>query len=276
METVPREYLTPDTLVHFGLAEDPFADAESPEDVFLPPRLQLVENALLKTIQRRQIIVLVGPPGAGKSTLLRRLYGRCGREKKVRLIAPASLDRSRITHAALSVAILRDLIGRETASSSMEGRSELLRRTLADQTDAGLFPALLIDEGHKLKVEALLALKQLWDSHTMFKQLAVIVIGQLPLKRTLLQNPDVRELTMRAQIVELGKMDAEEVGSYLNWRLARVGDRRGADVFAADAVAALCTRGEHPLAINNLAVRAMAYARSLGDRVVTATHVGRS
>lgn len=278
LEITSRLYLDPETLTHFGLLDDPFADSEDPEDVFLHPRLQQVENAMLKAVLRRQILVLVGEPGSGKSTLLRRLHGRMGREKKVRLIAPASLDRRRITHAALSVAILRDLIGKDTSGSSMEGRSELLRRTLQDQIDAGLFPALLIDEGHLLKVDALLALKQLWDSYTSFRALAVIVIGQPLLERSLKQNPEVRELTGRAQILRIDRLSEGEVGGYLRWRFDRLGaeSARAQDVFDAGAFKALAVRAEHPLWVNNLAVRALQYAHQIGDTRVTATHVGRA
>jgi type II secretory pathway predicted ATPase ExeA len=274
MEITAKEYLEPHELQYWNLSHDPFDDAEDPEDVFLPAAFQVVEAAFLNAIRRRQIMALVGPPGAGKSTLLRRLHGRSSREKRVRLIAPASLDRRRITHAALSVAILRDLTGRETSSMSQEGRSELLRSTLEDQNAAGQWPVLLIDEAHLLKDDALLAIKHLWDSHTLFHQLAVLLIGQPLLESRLRTGPAIRELTGRTRIVQLPKL-GDQVGPYLRWRFARVG--MDADlVFDEPAFKALGLRGEHPLWVNNLAVQAMRYAQHVGDEKVGAMHVGRS
>lgn len=280
MEITSREFLEPEELAHFGLAADPFDDAEDPEDVYLSPRLQAVERALNTAIQRRQIVALVGDPGSGKSTLLRRLYGRCAREQRVRLIAPASLDRRRVSHAALGTAILRDLIQKDTSSWAMEPRSELLRQTLADQVAAGLFPVLLIDEAHLLRPEALLAIKHLWDSHTLFRQLAVLMVGQMPLASRLKSDPALRELTGRTRILPLGVL-GDEVGPYLRWRFARVGSpatpSASADqVFDASAIKALGVRGEMPLWVNNAAVLAMRYAHRVGDERVTANHVGRS
>ena len=273
METTSREYLDEDELAHFHLARDPFEDAEDPEDVYMPPRLAGIERSLLAAIQRRQVVALVGDPGSGKSTLLRRLYAKCEREKRIRLIAPASLDRRRITHAALCVAILRDVIGRETSSMSMEARDVLLRQTLSDSVAAGQYPVLLIDEAHQLKNDALLALKQLWDSHTLFRQIAVLLVGQLPLRARLKEDPAVRELTGRTRIITLDRM-GDDTGDYLRWRLSRV-DGDADRLFDAGAMKAIAQRGECPLWINNVAVLAMRYAAQLGDDRVTSTHVGR-
>ena len=279
MEVTSREFLDEEDLAHFGLAADPFDDDLDPENVFLSPRLNAVEKALVSAIQRRTLCALVGAPGAGKSTLLRRLFAKSGREKRIRIISPASLDRRRLGHAPLTVAILRDLIGRDTAGMAMEQRDVLLRDTLADQVAAGQYPVLLIDEAHLLKVDALLAIKQLWDSHTLFRQLAVLMIGQVPLRDRLRGDPAVRELTGRTRILELGEMK-EETGDYLRWRFARVQqDPRNpsADqVFDVGAIKALGIRAENPLWINNLAVRGMRYAHTVGDTCLTAAHIGRA
>lgn len=274
MDVSSLEFLDDEDLAFFGLSQDPFTPPEEPDDIFLPPELVSIEKALLQAIQRRQIVAVCGDPGSGKSTLLRRIYGRVRNEKRVRLIAPASLDRRRITHAALGVAILRDLIGKDTSSYSMESRSELLRRTLEDQSAAGLLPALLIDEAHLLKADALLAVKQLWDSHTLFRQLAVILVGQLTLEGRLRTDPAVRELTGRTRILRVPSLGAN-TADYLRWRFARV-HAHADQVFDPSGYQALQARAEYPLWCNNLAVNAMHYARVLGDDRVTAQHVGRS
>lgn len=276
MEIASREPLTLETLAHFGLDEehDPFQEPEDPEDIFQSNRLIRIERALILAIQRHQIVVVCGPAGSGKSTLLRRLYGRLGKDKRVRLIAPASLDRRRVTHAALSVAIIRDLTGKDTSSLSMEARSELLRTTLEEQDRNCIYPALIIDEAHLLSNDALLAIKQLWDSHTLFRQLGIILIGQELLKARLRTDPAIKELTGRTQIIDLPPMGVD-TAEYLRWRFARVGANADT-IFDAGAYEALAVRGEHALWINNLASNALRYAHGVGDERVSATHVGRA
>lgn len=273
VQTTSHADLEPADLAHFGLDDDPFDSPEDPEDVFLSATIKHIEKTCINAIRRWKIVAIAGAPGGGKSTIIRRLTGRARSDSNVRVIAPSSLQRGRITHAALGVAALRDLIGKDTSSYSMEARSELLRSTLADQTEAGVHPVLLIDEAHHLKVDALLAIKQLWDSHTLHNQLAVILVGQPQLAATLRREPAVRELTGRTRIFELPPM-GEDTPAYLRWRFARVG--ADADkVFDAGAYKQLAIRGEYALWINNLAIYAMQCARGLGDRQVTAEHVGR-
>ncbi len=273
MDIATLELLHPAALEYFNLPSDPFDTPENPEDIYLSPAIRRVEAMLLAGIKRRQIVAVVGDPGAGKSTIVRRLYGRVVGEKQIRMVAPASLDRRKITSSAIAVAIIRDLTGRETSSWSMEQRSELLRTTLEDMGRNSITPVLLIDEAHHLSPAALIALKQVWDSHTLWKQLAVILVGQLPLRDALRTRPDLREVAGRTLLVELPSL--VDAGDYLRWRFSRVGG--AADkAFDASAYKALAIRAEYPLWVNNLAVRAMLYAHSVGDTQVTAAHIGRS
>lgn len=273
MEITSREYLDFENLAHFGLAVDPFVDSDQPDDLFMHPSLKRAEQALLAAILRRQIVAVVCDPGGGKSSLIRRVYSRTLRERKFKLIALASLDRRKVSPTAIAVAILRDLIGKDTSSMSMEARSELLRTTLEEHDKAGLFPALLIDEAHLLRAEALIAIKQVWDSHTMFHQLAVIMVGQSPLEARLRTDFSLRELTGRTQILRLAPLGAQ-TADYVRWRFARVQGDADA-VFDESAMKALALRGEYPLWINNLAVLAMRLAHQVGDTRVTAAHIGK-
>lgn len=275
VQITSREYLDPEELEFFGLQDDPFQEPEDPEDIWLSDALAHIEQAIWRAVQHRQILALVAPSGAGKSTLLRRFYGRAGTMKQLRLVAPATLDRRRVTHAALATAIVRDLTGRETSSMSMEQRDLLLRSTLEDQDSAGIRVALLIDEAHLLNGQALLGLKHLWDSHTLFRQLAVLLVGQPVLESRLRTDPTLRELTGRTRILAVPALRPEDVASYLRWRLSRVGGTAD-DIFDESAVKALSAMGEAPLWINNKAALAMRYARTLGDRRISAAHVGRA
>ena len=272
MQITTREFLEEPELRRWQLTADPFEDiTEDPEALWMSPELISIENALLSAIRRRQIVVLTGLPGAGKSSLIRRMYGRTSREKRVRLVSPAALNRTRVTDAVLATAIIRDITGQQTSSMAMERRSELLRTVLEDQSQAGVFVALVIDEAHHLSSAALLALKHLWDSHTLFKQLAVILVGHPQLAARLRSDPSIRELAGRSRLLEMPKL-GHQVQEYLAWRFARVGGSAEA-VFDASAFEALAVRGEHPLWTHNLAVLAMRLAFRVGAETVTAKHV---
>lgn len=271
-----RDSLSPEDLKHFGLPADPFDDGEDPETIWMSTRLGLVEAAMKSAITRRQIMTVTAPTGSGKSTLVRRLAaGIQIRQKTVRAITVATLDRSAITHTTLAVAILRDLTGRHTSSMSGEERGVLLRDTLQNEVAAGHYPVILLDEAHHLKPKALLALKQVWDSHVLFKQLAVILAGQPPLAGMLTSDPALRELYGRTRMLEVPALTAPETADYIRWRFTRVG--ADADkVFDPGAWAALATRGERPMWINNLATAAIIYAAERRQRLVTAEMVLRT
>lgn len=273
METASFEFLPPELLQWFGLPDDPFFGPENPEAIFLSPKLLSLESALILAIRRRQIVALTGPAGSGKSTLLRRLHGRYLSDAHVKLMSPASLDRAKLSAASLATAIIRDLTGQDTSGWGSERRSELLRTTLEDQGRQRLLPVLFVDEAHHLPNDALLAVKQTWDSHTLFRQLSVILVGQEPLAQRLKATPALRELTGRTMLLQMPAL-TDQAGDYLRWRFSQVGGDADA-CFDAGAYKALGARGEHPLWLNNLAVRAMRYAASLGDNRVTLAHVGR-
>jgi type II secretory pathway predicted ATPase ExeA len=274
-ENLTRQYLDPAELKLLELPIDPF-DGEG-EDAFLNPHLRTVETALGSAITSRHLIALTGPIGSGKTTLIQRLYARVSDERRIQLIMPASLDRHGITANTLAIAILRDLLGRDTSSQSQEQRSELLRKTLKDAAESRTFPALVIDEAHELSNRALVAIKQLWDAGLLHRQISAILVGHPELGGRLRKDPAVREVGARTRVLELRPYSAVDTAAYLRWRFARPEVGGDADkVFAPDAFTALATRGEHPLAINNLAVLSIRYALSRGDRQVNAVHVGRA
>lgn len=283
VQTTSREYLEDADLEFFGLQADPFDDPMNPEDLFLPPAFVSAERAMTRAVQQHHILAVCGDPGAGKSTLLRRFISRAARESQVRVLNPATLDRSCINATTLAVAVLRDLANVNAASMSPEERSNALRRQLAEQGRAGYFPVLVIDEAHHLKQGALLAIKQLWDSASLCHQLAVFLLGHRSLAEALRGDPRLRELTGRTKIIEMspldspvrGKFEPVNTAAYLKWRFSRVG-ADAMKVFTPAAIEMIAKRGEHPLWISNISVLAMRYAHhQAGDRIVDIEHVGK-
>lgn len=267
-----REYLEPQELEWFGLPADPFDDPDNPEDVYTAPHVHQVERVLRQALVRRQIVAIVGEPGSGKSTILRRWLAQAAREQGVRPMFLASVDRTKVNAGAIVTAILRDLLGTDKASSlSMEDRSILLQRTLQDADRSGVNPVLIVDEAHLLPAKALLGVKHVWDSHVLFRQLAVFLVGQPRLHWTLQKEPQVREVAGRTRVVTLPSL--RDCRDYLRWRFARVGGD-AEQVFAPGAYRMLGL-AEYPLWINNRAVIAMRCAHQAGHRVVDERHVGQ-
>lgn len=275
MELSFADDLTPEDLKHFGLQADPFEEPTDRAEIWLPAPLVHIENKLLEGIRRRQIVALVGECGSGKTTLLRRLRVRALRESRIRLIEPADLDRSKITHTSLMVACVRALTGENLSGRSATMIADRLRAVLIDHDNSGLYPALIVDEAHRLDPGALIAIKELWDSGQLFQPLAVLLFGQPTLADTLKRNPAVRELTLRTRLHQMAKLSPEGVQGYLDWRMQR-GGRKVEDLFEPSAFKALAARAEHPKWLNNLVVAALKYTRGVGDVRVSAQHIGRA
>ena len=266
METPSLEYLEAAELQRWT---DELYDSQGD---FYPARLTDARD----TIRRHQIVAIHAEPGAGKSFLVRRILARSLTMESIRFILPRTLNRQDLTSRGLAIAIVRDL-GKHDRLDGLpnERLAQLLQESLKDQLRSGAFPVLLIDEAHMMPWSSLLAIKHVWDSGELYKQLGVILIGQPPLRDTLKKDVRVRELVGRTRILNLPTYDAQTTGDYLRWRFARVGG--DADkVFAPAAMKVLSTRGEYPLWINSLAVRAMRYACTLGESRVDAVHAGRA
>ena len=104
----------------------------------------------------------------------------------------------------------------------------------------------------------------------------MLLVGQLPLKTTLLTKQSVREVAMRTSVVELKPMTADEVKSYLAWRFVRVG-RQLAQVCSGGTAEAIVARGATtPLAVNALTARAFQYARRVGKTNLNPALVARA
>jgi len=269
-------YLDPDDWQHFGLKTDPWDELEL-EDCWTSPRIQYNERTMLRAIQRRQILAVVGEVGSGKSTQLRRLHARLAIEMpRVLWLSPGNLNRDEISEGAIATAILRDLGTGDFVSKAAESRGDLLRQELTRRTGEGDFPVLTIDEAHDMSIEGLIGIKRVWDSFTFNRALAVLLVGQLSLKQALQRDPRCRELAGRTQVLEIPPMSVDEVGSYIHHRVALAGGDPG-KVFDRSAVEALVHRGAvAPLWIDALAAQAMRHARNTGHRTVTAAVVTRA
>lgn len=286
-----KEMLTPAAKRHFGMAIDPFVDEiNSADDVFLSEKQRYVREAMYTAARFCGFTAVVGESGSGKTTLFNDLYDRIAREKAhITICAPSVLDvdlqtlKTKLTARRLLEAILSATTG-ERPGQSMQKLTQQVKDALSAVTggDDKRSVVLMIEEAHSLMPATLKTIKRLLElKNGHQKLLGVILIGQPELNHLLdeARHPELREVIRRLETATL-----DPLGGHLEDYLAHKFKRRALDVravLAADAYDAIRDRLEktfggrtysqlHPLAVNNLVVKAMNRAAETGEDLVTA------
>lgn len=293
-----RQGLFPETKRHFGLADDPFGEVQSHEDVFLSNEIRYVREALFHTARHGGFMAVVGESGSGKSTLRRDLIDRIQREgSDVHVIEPYVLgmednDKSGRTLKSLHIAeaIMATIAPLEKINGSPEARFRQVHRVLRESRRAGHAHCLIIEEAHGIPITTIKHLKRFLELEDGFRKLiSVILLGQTELTHKLSEsNHEVREVVQRCEMVTLGAMNGS-LPDYVRFRFARI----GADVdkvIAPQAVEALRAKltgpvsrsgaGDsvslvYPLAVGNMVTAALNLAADIGAPLVTADIINK-
>ncbi len=290
--------ITPQALKHYNLPRSPFVDdVQSRDDVYQSPAVRYARAALLDAASNHGFVALVGESGAGKTTLVEELEQRLIDEgKDIVIIKPYVLAMEatdtkgktlRATHIAEAIAYALD--PQLKIKSSPQTRFAQLHQLLRDSRRAGRRHLLVIEEAHCLPLATLKHLKRFLElKDGMARVIGVALIAQPELRHVLhSQNPEVREVMQRCEVIELPALDNDLEG-YIAHKFARF-DLAPADVFEPDAFNALRARlirvprgakgGEgavstcYPLAVHNLVARAMNAAAAAGYPKVDAAVV---
>ncbi|QNT57780.1 AAA domain protein [Neisseria musculi] len=280
---------------HFGLPRDPFNDEiNSADDVYLTPDVRYVREAMFQTACHGGFVAVVGESGAGKSTLREDLQERINRDgKQIVMVEPYVLamednDQKGKTLKAVHIAeaILAAVAPNVSPKRSPEARFAQIHRALAESAKAGNKHVLVIEEAHSLPIPTLKHLKRFFElKHGFERLLGIVLIGQTELAQKLSENnPNVREVVQRCEVVTLLPLTDGKLAGYLKHKFERAGGdiAKVMDESAIDAVAERLTvksrtakgTAEHsllyPLAVNNLVSAAMSQAAELGFDVVDA------
>lgn len=268
----------------FGLFQDPFnGDVTKAEDVFLTDETRFVAEFLYQTAKAGGMVALLGESGSGKTTIRRYAMDRIQSEgQKIKIIAPRSIDKARLTTSAICDAIIQDCSA-EKPRRTLEAKSRQVERILTNSSRAGYNHVLMIEEAHDLSIPTLKYLKRFWELEDGFKKLlAIVLIGQTEMKAKLdeSQNWEAREVIRRIEVLELKPFGTgEEITSYLDIKFKRLGKER-AKIITDDGCEALAEKLRkqtrravvysvaYPLLINNWTRRAMNAAAELGAEVV--------
>ena len=274
---------------HFGIFKDPFNDEiQSADDVYMTPDVRYVREAMFQTACHGGFVAVVGESGAGKSTLREDLQDRINHEgRQIIMIEPYVLamednDQKGKTLKAVHIAeaVLAAVAPNVSPKRSPEARFAQIHRALTESAKAGNKHVLIIEEAHGLPLPTLKHLKRFFELKSGFERLlGIVLIGQTELAQKLSENnPNVREVVQRCEVVTLMPLTDGKLEGYLKHKFARAGAdiAQIMDESAVDAVAErLTVRGrnkggteEHsllyPLAVNNLVSAAMNQAAELG------------
>lgn len=280
---------------HFGLRRDPFNDEiQSADDVYMTPDVRYVREAMFQTACHGGFVAVVGESGAGKSTLREDLQDRINHEgRQIIMIEPYVLamednDQKGKTLKAVHIAeaVLAAVAPNVSPKRSPEARFAQIHRALTESAKAGNKHVLIIEEAHGLPLPTLKHLKRFFELKSGFERLlGIVLIGQTELAQKLSENnPNVREVVQRCEVVTLLPLTDGKLKGYLQHKFARAGAdlAKVMDESAIDAVAERLTvksrtaKGTelnsllYPLAVNNLVSAAMNQAAELGFDVVDA------
>jgi general secretion pathway protein A len=249
----------------YGLKELPFALTPDPRYIyFTPSHTEVMANLHYGIESGKGLIVVTGEVGTGKTTMLRWVMQRLDRTVMVAYIFNPRLS---VTEFYQHLARLFDI-------QNWESKSDLLielGKVLESRHSRGLRTVLIVDEAHGLSTSVLEEVRLLgnFESDTA-KQLQIVLTGQ-PELRSVLNNPDLRQLKQRVALrCDIKALpNVEETAQYINVRLKVAGATR-TDIFSPGAVDYIfrCSEGI-PRNINNLCDNALLNGFAAGEQIIS-------
>ncbi len=238
---------------HYGLTGRPFQLTPDPAFYFDSATHRKAMAYLGYGIaQGEGFIVITGDIGAGKTTLVGHLMATIDRARLavVRLVSTQVEGDDMLRLAAQGLGLSTDGVAKAQLLDRVE-------RFLHAQVREGKRTLLIVDEAQNLPVSALEELRMLSNFQAGGQSLLqIVLLGQPEFRDKLKKAESLEQLRQRVIATHhLDPMQADEVGPYLEHRLALVG-WTGNPRFTAEACAALYAHsGGVPRTINTLAGR---------------------
>jgi len=248
------------------------------EGVFVWPAFDAVVRRIIRAIEWRRFLVVVGAACSAKSTAWSEARRRLSEKNVVcHICQPLGLDPSQYGESAIYSSLVQALAVKKSLARSREGRAyqcrQLLEAANAGGEEKKQSVAFAVNDAHLACRDFLLMTKRLWDDLYGFDRLlAVILIGQPSL---LSEVSDTREMAERAEVVELPGL-GDSLSDYLAHECARCGahempfDEGAIRVFSRLKGKDWQTTLDHPLIVNNVASRALHLAHKIKAPVVDA------
>ncbi|MDH4106073.1 MAG: AAA family ATPase [Gammaproteobacteria bacterium] len=255
----------------FGLQEKPFAITPDPRYLYLSERhAEALAHLLYGINEAGGFIQLTGEVGTGKTTVIRSLLEQLPGHAEVALIL-----NPRITPAEFLLTICEELHLQVPADSrtSTKALMDLLGHYLLEAHARGRRVVLIVDEAQNLSFETLEQVRLLTNLETATtKLLQIILIGQEEL-RSLLEQPDLRQLAQRITgRYHLSPLSPEESSGYVKHRMRVAGAT--AEAFTPGALREVHRLSNGiPRVINVVCDRALLGAFTREEHRVGATYI---
>ncbi len=255
---------------HFGLREMPFSITPDTSFAYAGRQHQNALNTILVAVRNLEgFIKITGEVGTGKTLLCRRFLAM--RDDNC---ATAYIPNPFLEPASLLLAIAEEFGMPLPPDLEQHHVHQHLTQRLLGLAAEGKKMVLCVDEAQAMPLETLETLRLLTNLETEKRKLIQVVLFGQPELDVKLEDRRVRQLRQRITFqVQLGNLEADEVGSYLDHRL-HVAGHGGGEVFSPRAARALYrSSGGLPRLINILAHKAMLLAYGEGAFRVAAHHV---
>ncbi len=257
-------------LRHFGLREAPFGITPDTSFFYACRSTQEALNTLLVAVTNGEgFIKITGEVGTGKTLLCRKFLKTLDAGW-----ASAYLPNPNLEPRALVLAVAEELGVHAEPGADQHHLMRGITRALLDHARNGRRIVLCMDESQVMPLETLETLRLLTNLETeKRKLLQVVLFGQPELDRKLASD-SIRQLRQRITFqYDLTGLDREEIGAYVEHRLAIAG-LAGASLFDRGALGALhrASRGV-PRLVNILAHKALLLVYGEGGRCAGRRHV---
>jgi type II secretory pathway predicted ATPase ExeA len=252
---------------HFGLKSRPFGSKADGASVFVGPQQSKTIASLQKGLAAADAVVTVtGQVGGGKTTIVNRALETL----------PTGRTAARIGRMHLSPQEVIDLLmagfGIKQSHQGSIRRFAAFRRLLQAQSESGIPVAIVIEDAHRLGVEALAEVEALTAADGGDAAAANIILMGQPGLHDLLSTPDLARLKQRVRLrQEIAPLSLAEVRGYLKHSIREAGGDYDA-VFDSGVAEIIhgCSEGI-PRMINTLCETALTTAMEDHSARVTAT-----
>jgi MSHA biogenesis protein MshM len=257
-------------LRHFALREAPFGITPDTSFFYACRSTQEALNTLLVAVSNGEgFIKITGQVGTGKTLLCRKFLSTLDAGW-----ASAYLPNPNLEPRALVLAVADELGVRAEPGADQHHLMRGITRALLDHARHGRRVVLCMDESQVMPLETLETMRLLTNLETeKRKLLQVVLFGQPELDRKL-ASESIRQLRQRITFqYDLTGLDREEIGAYVEHRLAIAG-HAGPPLFDGGALRALhrASRGV-PRLVNILAHKALLLVYGEGGRCASRRHV---
>lgn len=250
----------------YNLKINPFS--ETPDLRFFfksQDHIRAIDQIITAISQGQGFLALRGEVGAGKTLLARMVMNSCASHAESALLLYPRLE-----GLDLILAINQEFGIAVPTTGGLHAELTRLTEFLIDNARKERRVFLIIDEAHRLSVDALEQIRLLSNIEGESRKLIqIIFIGQPELKALLL-DPRIRQLRQRISTeIVLAGLKESEVESYLRHRIEIAGGNNFLRFSSESALALYRATQGNPRLINRLGQRIIAQAEKSGVRLIT-------